>query len=242
MKKVYLIVVGLSALLAGSPPVRAQVPDELQTYQDAAAERAILYRGKQASHYNFLANGNPYWASAAFETGDVTFEGNLYRDVQLNIDALAQRALVQIASSPFAIALPPTLTPTLTIGGRRFVGFGPDEALPEGFYQILGQGPEHVYKRVDKVLNSAVGNHNGEDIGYLDEDYRSEIIRYFAIRKTYYFRDREGNFSRIKNRRALIRKFPDRQKEIRQAIRETMSYFSKDFDSFCEVVLNTVSR
>lgn len=243
MKKVYLIIVGLSFLLAGGPPVRAQAQDELQSFQGAAAERSILYRGKQAARYNFPANGNPYWEKAAFERGDVTFEGNLYRDVQLNIDALSQHAIVQIAGGPFAVALAPALTPSLTMGERRFEGFGPDGALPEGFYEILGQGPEHVYKHVFKVLNSTIGNHNGDTIGYVDENYRSDIMRHFAIHRVYYFRDREGNFSRIKSRRALIRKFPDRQREIRQAVREaTANSRNRDFDSVCEVILYTASR
>lgn len=243
MKKVYLIIVGLSALLAGSVSVRAQVPDELQSYQSAAGERSILFRGKQAARYNFPANGNPYWSKSAFERGDISFEGNIYRDVLLNIDALAQRALVQIGSTPFAVALPPALTPSLTIGGRNFEGFGPDEALPEGFYEVLGQGPERVYKHVIKVLNSSVGNHNGDTIGYVDPNYRSEVMRHFAIHRSYYFRDREGNFSRIRNRRALIRKFPaDRQKEIRRAVRDIQPGQENDFDSVCETILYTASR
>ena len=243
MKKVYLIVVGLSALLAGGPPARAQAPDELQTFQGAAAERSILYRGKQAARYNFPANGNPYWERPEYRLGDVTFEGNLYRDVLLNIDALNQHALVQIVDGPFAVALPPSLTPSLTMGGRRFEGFGPDEALPEGFYEVLGQGPERVYKHVSKVLNSTIGNHNGDTIGYVDPNYRSDIMRHFAIRRTYYFRDREGNFSRIKNRRALIRKFPDRQRELRRAVQEaTSGSRDLDFDSICEVILYAAAR
>ena len=240
MKKVYLIIVGLSVLFAGGPPVRAQATDELQIFQGAAAERSILFRGKQAARYNFTANGNPYWDKAAFERGDVQFEGNLYRDVQLNIDALAQRALVQISGGPFAVALAPALTSFLTMDGRHFEGFGPDEALPEGFYEILGQGPERVYKHVIKTLDSSIGNHNGDTIGYVDAHYRPEVLRHFTIHRTYYLRDGEGNFFRIRNRRALIRKFPDRQREIRQALRSLPA--GSDFDTVCETILATVSR
>ena len=244
MKKTLLTLSSVFALLVICLPGRAQeASPELQAFQDAAGERAILFRGKQAARYSFPANGNPYWSKAAYEPGDVTFEGNLYRNVQLNIDAVEQCALVQIASSPFAVALAPALTPSLTMGGRRFEGFGPGEALPEGFYEIIGQGPEKVYKHVDKVLNSNVGNHNGETIGYVDENYRADVMRHFAIHRTYYFRDKDGNFSRIKNRRALIRKFPDRQKEIRRAVRDALSNSSyRDFDSVAEVILYTASR
>lgn len=242
-KTIILALSSVFLLLAGALSARAQAPDELQAFQDAAGGQSILFRGKQAARYNFPANGNPYWEKADFQRGDILFEGNLYRNVLLNIDALAQRALVHVESGPFAVALPPALTQTLTINGRRFEGIGPGEGLPEGFYEVLGQGPERVYKNVTKVLNSTVGDHNGDTIGYYDNNYRSDVMRHFAIQRNYYFRDREGYFSRIRNRRALIRKFPERQKEIRRAVRDILaSSPDSDFDSVYEVILYTASR
>jgi hypothetical protein len=243
MKKTIILTIGsIFALLAGSQPARAQVQDELQAFQQYAGDRSILYRGKQGTRYTFLANGHPYWSQPAYERGDILFEGNLYRNVPINIDAVAQRALVQMENSPFAVALTPEHTPSFTMGGRQFVGIGPDGALPEGFYEVFGDGPEHVYKHVIKQVNSNTQNVNGDIIGYYDPEYRSDVTRHFAIHKYYYFRDADGNFSRFKGRAALLRKFPDRKK-IRQgvsAIRGNQSDFS--FDDFCKAVLYTAAQ
>ncbi len=243
MKKAVIIAISsVFALLAGIQPARAQVPPELEIYQQKAGDRSILYRGKQGARYNVLANGHPYWSTTDFQSGDVLFEGNLYPNVSLNIDALAQRVLVQLANGPFAVALTPDLTPSFTMGGSRFVGIGPGGSLPEGFYEVFGEGPEQVYKQVTKMMNSNTQNVNGDTIGYYDENYRNDVTRHFAIHKSYYFRDAEGNFTRFKSRGALIRKFPERKKQIRQAVNAFRQHSDLDFDGFCKLVLNTVSQ
>ena len=243
MKRLFLLLGSVLSLFAGTVTARAQASAELEAFQQAAGDRSILFRGMQATRYTFLANGHPYWSTTAFERGDITFEGNFYRDVPINIDAYAQRALVQLGSSPFAVSLTPALTPSFTMGDRRFVGMGPGEALPEGFYEVFGTGPEQVYKRVDKHLQSSVNNVNGDPLGYYDDNYRSDVMRYFAYHQTYYFRDAEGQFSRFKGKGALLRKFGSRKKEIRQALRKTRPELTaSDFDAYCRAVLNIAAR
>ena len=243
MKRLFLIFSSVLTLLAGTLPARAQASPELEAFQQAAGDRSILFRGMQGSRYAFRANGHPYWSSTDFERGDILFEGNLYRDVPINIDAYAQRALVQLGNSPYAVALTPALTPSITLGERRFVGIGAGEDLPEGFYEVFGDGPEQVYKRVDKNLQSSVNNVNGDTIGYYDPDYRTDVMRHFALARTYYFRDAEGHFSRFKGKGALLRKFGSRKKEIRQALRKARPELTAtDFDAYCRAVLNIAAR
>ena len=244
MKKPLFILSSVFALLAFCLPATAQDGSvELQAFQQAASYRSILFRGMQASRYTFLANGHPYWIQPEFMRGDITFEGNLYRDVPINIDAHTQRALVQLSHSAYAVALSPALTSSFTMGGRRFVGIGAGQELPEGFYEVFGDGPEQVYKRVDKNLQSSVNNVNGDTIGYYDPDYRTDVMRHFALARTYYFRDAEGHFSRFKGKGALLRKFGSRKKEIRQALRKTRPELTPtDFDAYCRTVLNIAAR
>ena len=242
-KTVLLTIVSVFALLAGSPCVRAQVPPELESFQQAAGERSILYRGRQGAKYNVLANGHQYWSKPEFESGDITFEDRFYHNVALNIDAVEQRALVKLANSPFVVALTPDLTPSFTIGESRFVGIGPGENLPAGFYEEFGDGPEHVYKHVYKVVDTNTQNGNGDAIGYYDEHYRSNYTRHFAIHRVYYFRDAEGHVTRFRSRNALIRKFPDRKRQIRQAVNAARQQpAGLGFDDFCKLVLNTAAR
>lgn len=243
MKQLILIAFcSVALLLLPSGPARAQTPDELESFQQASGVQSVLFRGKQATRITFPANGNPYWEQPEFHSGEIVFEGNLYRDVLLNIDAHEQRALARHPSSTQTVALTPALTSSLVMDGRRFVGIGPGEELPEGFYEVFGTGPEQVYKHVDKVLNSSVADVNGAIIGYYDDNYRSDVFRYFGIRTTYYFRDAEGRFSRLKSRKnALLRKFPDRRKDIRKALKASGAGSIKNFDDYCKALLNVAA-
>lgn len=240
MKKSILFITSLFILFAGSLAARAQ--DELKAFQDAAGDRAILYRGKQATRYLFPYNGHPFWRETAFQSGDICFEGNEYHDVLLNIDASDQLALAQLSNGLFAISLSPALTPSLTMGDRRFVGVGPGEALPEGFYELIGNGPEQVYMQVRKTLTSSTNSANGDSIGYYDENYRYEVLTFFAVNKAFYFKDAAGNFSRIRTRGALLRKFPGRRREIRQALKDLLDTYPRPgFETYCEEFMKVVA-
>ena len=240
-RAVLLTICSVSALLVGSLTAPAQVPAELEAFQAAAGARSSVFRGKQAARYTFPANGHPYWAQPAFETGDMIFEGNLYQHVVANIDAAEQRLLVRMTGSPVAIALAPAQVSSFTLGERRFVGIGPGESLPEGFYEVFGQGPEQVYKHVQKRLESSVNDVNGSTIGYYDEDYRPDVTRYFYYIATYYFRDAAGQFTPFKGRGALIRRFPDRKRQIRQGLRAAFAG-RPDFDTYCKMVLQIAAQ
>ena len=230
----------LLVLLLGLP-ARAQTPAEVQSFQQEAGDRSILFRGKQATFYRFDANGTPYWDNTGFKRGDIVFEGNTYYEVLIDIDAYFQRALVHLESGPFAVSLTPDRTPSIVMAGRRFAGFGPGEALPEGFYEILGDGREQVYKRIDKYVQSSLNNVNGSPIGYEDPNYRDDVFRYFAQECTYYFRDAEGRFTRIKSRGALLRQFPERRRELRKALKE-LHIRRDDFDRYCTELLKRTER
>ena len=241
MKRLVSILLFCSVLLLSAAPARAQAASpEVKAFQDSAGDRSVLFRGKQATRYDFLANGHPYWSTREFINGTIEFEGNCYYDVPLNIDAVAQQALVRMSNNWLAIALLPSQVAFLDIQGHHFVSSGPDrDALPEGFYEVFGQGPHQVYKHVSKQLRSSTNNANGDTIGYYDPDYRSDILRHFAIDTNYYFRDSDGHFSRFKGRNALLRKFPARKKEIRRALRGLPA---TDFDTFCVEVLKLADR
>lgn len=244
MKLTYITILISLALSFPCLRAQAQVPDELETFQQASGNHAVLFRGKQATRITFPANGNPYWEQPEFQLGDVVFEGNLYRNVFLNIDAREQRALVTKVLGLMSVALPPAQTPSLTVGNRHFVGVGPGEALAEGFYEVFGSGKEQVYKHVEKVLNESINDVNGREIGYYDENYRSDVYRFFALKTSYYFRNADGEFSCIRSRGSLLRKFPSaKRKEIRRAVKAAGIGRSKsDFDSYCKAVLNAAAQ
>lgn len=235
----------MAALLLACAGAAAQIPPEVRSFEQAAGSGSILFRGKQADAYERPANGNPYWSSPAFVPGEVVFEGNLYGDILVNIDAVDGKALVRKSDNPIAVALPPSSVSSISTGSERFVGISQGSgALAEGFYQVLGDGAFKVYKHVSKQLQSSTGNVNGDRIGYYDPAYNPELTQHYAIARTYYFMDADGQFSRIRSKGSLLRKFsPEQRKDIRRALSAAgLDTPGVDFDQYCITVLNTASR
>lgn len=217
----------------------AQDYPELETFMNSAQGLSTLYRGKQALKYPGPYNGNEYWASKKFETGDILFEGKLYRGVSINIDAAAQEALVRPGGHVVSVALPADMVDYLTMDGVKFVNLHKKyQALPSGFYEVLYAGKNSVYKRVMKRMNSSVESVNGSPIGYDDPYYRNDVFEYFEYKADYYFQDEAGKISKIRRKRDLIRKFPDKKRAIRRYANETgISGSSTSYDVYCQQVL-----
>ena len=210
MKITYSLFVATCCLAVSCLTASAQESPEIKAFQEAAGRGAVLFRGKQANAYERPANGNPYWSSTTFVPGEIVFEDNLYYDVLVNIDAVTGEALVRKSDSPIAISLPSSEVSLIKTADAIFEGIGPDDPslLPEGFYEVLGDGPEKVYKRVTKKLQTNTQNMNGDPIGYYDPNYNFQLTNYYGILRTYYFKDADGVFTRIKGKKALLRQFP----------------------------------
>lgn len=237
----------VSCLTAAAQPAGqayAVTGPEVKAFQEAAGNGSVLFRGKQATTYERAANGNPYWVSPTFSPGTITYEGNLYDDVQVNIDAVAGLALVRKGDNPIAVALRPETVDSIVAGDRLFVGIGDRrDGLSKGFYEVFGEGPEKVYKHVSKRLMAGSQNANGDQIGYYDPSYNPDLTNYYGISKAYYFVDGEGRVSRFRSKGELRRKFPERRKEIRKAVTAAgLDMPGVDFDTYCKELLKIAAR
>lgn len=243
--KLYNILIAATCCLAMScPAARSQVSPEVKAFQEAAGMGSVLFRGKQAGSYDRRANGNPYWYSDTFVPGEIVFEDNSYDDVLVNVDAVSGQALVKKGDTPIAISLNPGLVSAIRTASSYFVGIGQGHPfLPEGFYEVFGDGDGQIFKHVSKRLQSSTQYNNGDPIGYYDENYNSEFNNYFAISRTYYFKEADGSFSRLRGRKSLLRRFPERRKEIRRALSDKrLDLPGTDFDAVCIEVLRITAR
>ncbi len=244
MYKTNRTLTALFILLLPSICAVAQAQSELKAFQEAAGASSILFRGKQANTYERPANGTPYWSSPEFVSGTVCFEGNVYDDLLVNIDAVTGQVLIRKSESPIAVALTPDSVTSIHTDNAVFAGFSStDGSIPSGFYEVLGSGPEKVYKHVSKKLLTSTHTMNGDPIGYYDPDYNYDLNSYYGITKTYYFQDRDGRFSRFKGKRALLRNFPERRKEIRKALSASgLDMPGTDFDRYCKELLRIAAQ
>lgn len=203
MKKIKLISV-VAALCLACAGAYAQDRTEYDSFSAAAKEQLMLFRGRQATSYNdVLYNGHYFWSTPEFRTGDVSYNGRVYHDILLNIDAVEGKLIARYSMEMPAVAVDGDYVPWFTIGPERYVNLrlaGVD-ASP-GFYEQLSDGSTPVYLRVHKTYVRSTGNANGALIGYEDPYYDSSILAYFRIDSSYYCLT-EGRLKKVSRRKAL---------------------------------------
>ncbi len=192
-----------------------RVYEDNALYAEAAKEKSMLTRGALAPEYHFLHNGTWYAESKEFKAGDVLYNGRLYRNVKLNIDACKNLLVVQTG---VVTATVPDYVEYAVIDGQKYVNLrfqNRVENAPEGFCKVEFEGPIAFYSLVQKTISNSTGYHNGDDIGYVDPDYKAyiqmgdrevSVDTYFLYSKKFYA-VKDGVCVQIRNRRKFLKLF-----------------------------------
>lgn len=189
--------------------------EDNRMYAEAAKEKSLLTRGVLAPEYEFLHNGTWYAETKEFKTGELLYNNRMYRGVKMNIDACKNLLVVNTGR---ITATDRNYVEYAVIGGEKYVNlqFGNKvKDAPEGFCKLIYSGDVSFYSLVRKTLQSSPGYHNGDDIGYVDPDYKDAVQvgmrsvpveTFFSYSKRFYA-VKDGVCYPVKSRRALLKLF-----------------------------------
>ena len=181
MKRTSILIVAAILACTGA------AAQEIQQF-DVPEQQASLFRGSLPKAFPFRYNGTYYWDITPFEKGTVMYNGKLYENVYLNVDANAGQLQVSPVKDYTPIEVFRDQVAWFTKGERLFVNLrylGYSEA-PEGFFEVLRDGEVPLLVQVYKRLSSDGNSHNGKLIGYDDPYYDNNTLTYFRLIETYY--------------------------------------------------------
>jgi len=140
-----------------------------------------------------MYEGTCYWYSPDFEIGSVLFDGKWYDGITLNVDAYEKELVVIPSTGRPAVVPDRDRVDCFTMGGTRFVNLrkkGYD--MPEGYYEVVYEGPFTLYRLVVKrIVDNLSGSVSGP--GY--------AIDYFDTIESYYV-ERDGVVAPVRKGRA----------------------------------------
>lgn len=154
-----------------------------ETANRASDSPPMLYRGMVAKSYPSDFNGTPYWDTLSFRKGSVMYNGRLYDDVLIKIDAEEQKLVIRQSMDTAPTNPDGRQVEWFTRGDDFFVNLqyiGIDARA--GFYQLIADSTPAIFKRVDKFPRAGTGNHNGALIGYRDPHYNGELTSFHGIK------------------------------------------------------------
>ena len=215
----------LALLFAGcicSPLSWCQEKDDYARFAKDGGEDIPLYRGKLAMGYNLLYNGTYTWDLDGFMKGDVVYCGKTYEGVLLGINAHQQELLLKYSpESVFVITLGNKDVQEFTRGSGHWMNlhdYGVPSA-PEGFLEVIYQGRESFFRRVDKTFKQNV-NASPDVFGPMDKEIDSRTTSFFEHKVTYWVL-KDGVAYRVKNAKALLSLHKDQKKALKSHMKES---------------------
>ncbi len=191
VRKTLLLLVSLLALGIGSAA------------QESESTYSGIFRGKLPSLYPFKFNGTYYWDRKEFKRGDVLYNGKLYQDVLMNVDAVQQELQVQPLEEASPMVVFRDQVAWFTMDRKEFVNLRylgyPD--AEEGFFEILRDGEAPLFRQVKKLLRFDGNNGGLLLIGYEDPAFDPDVPNYFFLMESFYVLE-NGALKKI-NRRNL---------------------------------------
>ena len=173
-----------------------------------AQDMSTLYRGRYPLQYPFKFNGTFYFQDSHFSQGDIFYNGKLYENVLINVDAYKQEVQVLLPGSGSPVVLYREQTSWFKWKGRTFVNlrYAQVEEAQAGFFELVKDGETPLFQQERKIYRSDTVNHNGENgIGYYDPYYDTSIANCF-IKETKYYLLKDGVLKEIKKKEFNRRK------------------------------------
>ncbi|MDX9725279.1 MAG: hypothetical protein RBT38_02750 [Bacteroidales bacterium] len=154
----YSIVIPLFLILSllMPPELRASSPSETEQEPGSNSDRQLLLNGRIWRNKHLKVSGNQFFLSGTFMTGSVTFNGRIYKDLELLYDLADDELILRYGSYPVIILNKEMVDSfTVSFNGREyyFINTGNiSSSLPAGYINILYNGPTAVFVRYVKKI------------------------------------------------------------------------------------------
>lgn len=222
VKKALLLLLFSWSLISKAQETSAE--KMLSDYVDAANDYSALYQGYIEPMFPHTSwESHPYWDNSGICTGDVCYEGRLYKNVRLRYNLLENRLFVVSKSSQLSIAPDANKISYFTMDGKRFINNG-------NKYICIEQEGECVSLILDR---SKV---QGADLVVGREVYRT-----MQISDHYYLVYADGRTQEVRDAKGIIKANPLYKKELKKQMRSLdLSIRRKDRNSLnqCARFLN----
>jgi len=182
---------------------------------------SILYTGRIPESYpNIIYSGSPFLHSAEFIQCDLSYNGNLYEKVFLNLNAHKEQLYILYVDETRVqriTELDPFLVDYFILKGEKFLYYHAPERnaiIPSGYYALLREGTMTVMRRTVKWYQESLNR------------VERKVIHSFLPRETYVLIHNEALY-RLTGKKSLLTILHEHQKEMRKFIRNEHLRFNK---------------
>ncbi|MFC6222246.1 hypothetical protein ACFP2F_03245 [Hymenobacter artigasi] len=236
MRTRYMSLLGLLGLLGRGAPALGQqrpAPEPLAAAVEAAKARynrsfvgsPQLYNGPEYVDYSLryhARTGHQFFATPEKMPGSVYYNDHFFPDLRLAYDVVLDQVIIQQPTSPLNLRFLNEQVRYFTLDNHRFIRLEADSSkgrvISPGYYEMLVDDShlQLLAKRAKKLQEVPAQ-------GFLN-------VEFTAVDKFYL--KKEGVYSPINGKGAILRSFADHRKEVQQYIKTKNLRFGKsDYDA-----------
>lgn len=188
--------------------------------------RAAIYNGKEQAKYPSIYKYHPYYQTTEYQTGEVVLDGRLYPQVKLRLDLYTEELIIQTPDTKYNIILPEEGVDHAYIGTSYIttrLPYREQNRLPKGYFVRLYESPRYgVWEKNTSILQEKIDN---------------QTLEYSFIQRKHFYVRVDAKYHAIRNKRALLKLFPEKRKELNRYIKEeALDFKNSPADSYIKVV------
>jgi hypothetical protein len=175
------------------------------------AQELHIYNGSEYTGFYRGMRNHPFLISDSTVTGDVFYDGALYKNIKLNYNIADNQVYFRYEKLGYNIRLLNEKITYFTINARRFENLATNIKLNQPFFELLYSGHIKVYAVHEKVIRQPV---KPEDPLFFQQ-YNSYYVSY------------KGNLTRVNNLSSVLATLPDKENITRRWVRSQKLNFRK---------------
>ncbi|MEJ7677071.1 MAG: hypothetical protein WKG06_04175 [Segetibacter sp.] len=185
-------------------------------FKNEIKEDTHLYTGKEYYKYEAGITGFPFFVTNQMRTGDIFYEGTLYKDVPVLYDIVRQVLVINKYLQETRIQLLTEKIKYFIIDGHRFEIISPveGEVGNKGLYDVAFTGKVSVLVKRVKSIKSG---------------QRAEDPNLFREEDEYYLKKGKSVYN-VSNKKDVLQAFDDKKDIVKIFIRKNNLKFKKDIE------------
>jgi hypothetical protein len=201
-----LFIVALSITASHGCMAQSTVPtfDDSWNAQALLHDQSSIYNGPEYTEHHSYAEGHPFLDTEEWMMGSVTYDGEVYNNVNLRMDITSDALILENHTViPYfsGIKLLQSRVTSFSLNDRRFVKIAGQAGLNDGYYEIITDARHTLLASRVKELSEKV----------VDGKLESK----FLLKDRFYIK-RGNDYQSISKLSQLYKLFPDQKKNIRE--------------------------
>ncbi|MDL2299760.1 hypothetical protein LJC21_03540, partial [Bacteroides sp. OttesenSCG-928-E20] len=193
---------------------QTDVSATIKDYLVDVGEYSVLYNGELEEGYSASFLNLPYYETSDYVQGDIVFKGCMYSQQKLRLDLYKERLIILTGQKRYNVIVNPLGVDKVFLHGETIIWHSPNKAsnLKDGYYSQLFEGTDLQLLKKTKFATNTMKEK--------EMRYFSQQTRYYLLYKDVYYQ--------VKNKRSVIKAFPELKQEINKFVKEHSLNFKRD--------------